>query len=217
VLTALFVIGLIGLAYWRLVVGYRPAPPGLAVLIRSEVAFIEAAAEVLFPAGIGPPVAGIDARLPHYIDRHLAALPMDKRWQIRALFLLLEHLTLVIPGNEPAGRSRFSSLNAASRVAFLENIERHRWMLIRLLFIAMRGVLVLGYLGHPINLRELDVAPYEIDRAVSDAELLFPRIGGLVSSIEWGIADRTTDQPRPPLDPDGPRHRAYARSSRDAR
>jgi len=162
-------------------------------------------------------VAGVDARLPHYIDRHLAALPVSKRSQIRALFILIENITLVIPGDEPGGRRRFSSLTAASRVAILDRLANHSMPVVRLLFIALRGVLVLGYLGHPANLRNLGVAPFEIERAVSDAELLFPRVGGLVTSIDYELEDRTTGDVLPPLDPNGPRHRAYARSSRDAR
>jgi hypothetical protein len=217
VLTLLFLVAIAGLLYWRLAAGYPPAPPGLAVLFRGEAAFIDAVAEVLFPGGAGLPVAGIDARLPHYIDRHLAALPRAKRMQIRALFILVENLSLVIPGDGPGGRGRFSSLEAASRVSILEKLAGHPKSVVRLLFIALRGVLVLGYLGHPANLSALGVAPFEIDRAVSDAELLFPRIGGLVSSIQFGLDDRTTDTLGPPLDPRGPRHKAYAHSRRDAR
>jgi hypothetical protein len=217
VLTALIILLLGALLYWRLIAGYPPAPPGLAILCRGEAAFIDAAADVLFPGGTDMAVAGIDARLPHYIDRHLAALPRSKRWQIRALFILIENLSLVIPGDEPGGRQRFSSLAAASRVSILEKLANHRNSVMRLLFIALRGVLVLGYLGHPANLRDLRLAPFEIQPAVSDAELLFPRVGGLVSSIGYGLEDRTTGTVKPPLDPHGPRHRAYARPSRDSR
>jgi hypothetical protein len=217
VFTGLLLLALSVLLYRRLVSGYPPAPPGLAVLFRGEAAFVQSAADVLFPGGGGLPVAGADAHLPHYVDRHLAAISLTKRMQIRALFLLLEHSSLVIPGDEPGGRARFSSLTAASRVSILEKLASHPRSMMRLLFIALRGVLVLGYLGHPANLRDLGVAPFEIERAVSDAELLFPRIGGLVTSIGYNLEDRTTDTPRPPLDPRGPRHPAYARSSRDSR
>lgn len=82
---------------------------------------------------------------------------------------------------------------------------------------ALRAVLVLGYLGHPANLRDLGVAPFEIEPGVSNAELLFPRIGGLVSSIGFTEEDRTDPAALGPLDPHGPRHRAYARPSRDSR
>jgi hypothetical protein len=217
VLTALFLLTLSVLLYWRLVSGYPAAPSGLALLSRGEAAFIESAADVIFPSGAGLAVAGVDARLPHYIDRHLVALPRSKRWQIRALFILIENLSLAIPGDEPGGRQRFSSLTAASRVSILEKLASHRMGPMRLLFIALRGVLVLGYLGHPANLRDLGLAPFEIDPAVSDAELLFPRIGGLVSSIGFQLEDRTTGSVSPPLDPHGPRHRAYAHRTRDSR
>lgn len=217
VLTALLILALAGVLYTRLVAGYSPAPDGLVVLYRGEAALVEAAAEVLFPAGAGLPVAGIDARLVHYVDRHLAALPRIKRLQIRALFMFFENLSLVIPGDGPGGRRRFSSLTVASRLSILEKVSNHSNLTARMLFLGLRAELVLGYLGHPANLRELGLAPFEIEHTVSDAELLFPRIGGLVSSIEYELDDRNVGTPRPPLNPHGPRHRAYARSSRDTR
>ncbi len=205
------------LVYRRLISGYGPAPMGLGILRRGEYAFVESAAEVLFPGGAGLSVAGIDAHLPHYVDRHLSALPRPQRLQIRALFLLFEHLTLVFPGDGPGGRRRFSSLSAASRVSILERVGNHSNGLVRMLYMALRAVLVLGYLGHPANLRDLGLAPFEIEAGVSDAELLFPRIGGLVSSIAFELADRSNPGDLGPLDPHGPRHRAYMRSSRDSR
>ena len=201
----------------RFASGYAPAPPGLAVLHRGETAFIQAAAEVLFPDGAGLPVVGPDAHLPLYIDHHLSALPFAQRFQIRALLLAFEHLPFVFPAAEPGGRDRFSSLNPSSRLAVLERIANHPDPNIRILFTALRAVLALGYLGHPANLRELGLAPFEIEPAVSDAELLFPRIGALPMSIRFEEADRTDPVALGPLDPHGPRHRAYQLSSRDSR
>jgi hypothetical protein len=217
VFTGLVLVVLVVIVYRRCVWGYPPAPPGLAVLHRGEAAFVQAAAEVLFPGGAGLPVAGVDAHLPHYLDRHLAALPRLQRLQIRALLMAMEHITLILPGDEPGGRRRFSRLSAASRVAILERLSKHPRPLFRLLFSALRAVLVLGFLGHPANLCELGLAPFDIQPGVSDAELLFPRVGGLVSSIRLTEADRTDPVRLGPLDPHGPRHRAYARSSRDSR
>jgi hypothetical protein len=213
----ILLFALLAVAFRRFISSYPPAPPGLAVLNRGEAVFVESAAEVLFPGGAGLSVAGVDARLPHYVDRHLAALPRGKRLQIRALFFLCEHLTLIFRGDEPGGRRRFSKLSAASRSSVLTRLANHSNQLVRTLFMALRAVLVLGYLGHPANLRDLGVAPFEIEPGVSDAELLFPRIGGLVSSIGFEEDDRTDPAALGPLDAHGPRHRAYARSSRDSR
>lgn len=217
-LTGLFVFGLFValsvVVYRRGYAGYPTAPPGLAKLHAGEAAFVEAVGEVLFPAGAGLALAGVDAQLPHYIDRHLDALPRAQRLQIRALFAAVEHLTLVLPGDEPGGRRRFSSLTAASRIALLERLAIHPNGLFRLLFSALRSVFVLGYLGHPANLHGLGLSPFEIEPGVSDAELLFPRVGGLVSSIAFELADRTDPTTRDPLEPHSPRRRGYARAGR---
>ncbi len=207
-------IGLSVAVYRRGYSGYRPAPAGLARLHPGEAAFVEAVGEVLFPAGAGLALSGIDAQLPHYIDRHLDALPRAQRFQIRLLFAAVEHLTLVLPGDEPGGRRRFSSLTAASRIAILERLSHHPNGVIRLLITALRSVFILAYLGHPANLHGLGLSPFEIEPAVSDAELLFPRVGGLVSSIAFEVRDRSEPTDREPLGPDGKRHRAYARTGR---
>jgi hypothetical protein len=220
VLTGLFVIGLLAalivVVYRRAYAGYRAVPPGLAKLHRGEAAFVEAVGEVLFPSGAGLAISGADAQLPHYIDRHLAALPRLKRFQIRVLFAVFEQVTLVVPGDEPGGRARFSSLTAASRVSVLERMATHPNGIFRLLFTALRAIFVLGYLGHPANLHGLGLSPFEIDPAVSDAELLFPRIGGLMSSIAFEAPDRTDPTALAPLEPHGQRHRAYARAGRNS-
>lgn len=212
-------ISLLGVAYQRFVAGYPATREGLGVLHRGEAAFIRAAAEVLFPSKVGLAVNGLEAQLPLYIDRHLAALPRAQRWQIRAMFLLCEHGTLFLPARAPGGAQRFSSQSAASRVSVLERMSGHDQSLVRLVFTALRGVLTLGYLGHPANLSELNLAPFELDPAVSDAELLFPRVGGLVDSIVYREEDKTdgaeATAARAPLDPENaPRHPAYARSVR---
>jgi len=121
----------------------------------------------------------------------------------------------VLPGDEPGGHARFSSLTAASRVSVLQRLAHHPSSLFRLLFTALRAVFVLGYLGHPANLHGLGLSPFEIEAAVSDAELLFPRIGALPSSISFEIGDRTDPNSQAPLEPHGKRHRAYARAGRN--
>ena len=192
--------------------GYAPAPAGHAVLHAGEAALVNAVAEVLFPAGGGMALSGAESQLAHSVDRHLAALPVAKRVQIRLLFHAIEHVTLFMPGNEPGGRRRFSSLSAAARVNLLERFAHHRRSGFRLLFTALRSVFVLSYLGHPGNLHGLGLAPFAIEPVVSDAEVLFPRVGALPSSIPFGAGDRTGPAARGPLDPNGSRHPAYARA-----
>jgi len=193
----------------RFVGGYPAPPPGLAVLHRGEAAFIQAAAEVLFPDGASLPVAGADAQLPLYVDRHLSALPAAQRLQIRALLLLFEHLSLVWPAREPGGHGRFSSLPTTARLGVLERVADHRDFRVRLLFTALRAIVALGYLSHPANLSALSLAPFEIQPAVSDAELLFARIGALPMSIRYEETDRTDPAALGPLDLRGPRHLAF--------
>lgn len=218
VFTGLLIIGaaiVLAVASHRRFFAGHPAPPsGLAVLHRGEVAFLQAAAEVLFPESASLPVVGVDAQLPLYVDRHLAALPRTQRFLIRALLLLFEHLSLVLPAGGPGGRDRFSSLSAAARVDVLEQVAGHRDDRVRLLFTALRALVALGYLGHPENLRALSLAPFEIEPGVSDAELLFPRIGALPMSIRFTEADRTDPAALGPLDPHGPRLRSGSRADR---
>lgn len=197
----------------RVVADYAPAPPGLAVLHDGEAALVRAVAEVLFPSNDPLAIAGAGAQLPEHVDRYLSALPRAQRLQIRLLLHFVEHFTLFMPGDEPGGRRRFSSLSAAARVSLLQRLAEHQLGALRLIFTALRSIFVLGYLGHPANLQGLGLSPFEIDPVVSDAELLFPRVGGLVDSISLGLEDRNVDRSLPPLDPDGPRHRAYARAA----
>ena len=194
--------------------GYKRAPAGLAVLNQGEAAFVESVAEVMFPPSAGLAMSGLDAGLPHYIDRHLAALPRSKRMQIRLLFAVVEHVTLFVPGDEPEGHARFSSLSAAARIDLLRRLANHQQGQLRLVVTALRSVFVLGYLGHPANLTSIGLAPFEIEPVVSEAELLFPRIGGLPSSIPYEASEQSdaSVEPLPPLDPNGARHPAYSRS-----
>ena len=214
-LLVVLLIAVAGVALARRVSsGYAPAPEGLAVLHAGEAAFVDAVGEVLFPARGAMALAGREAWLPHSIDRHLAALPGDKRFQIRLLFGAAEHGTLLFPGSEPGGRRRFSSLSAASRVDLLERWSQHRFGVLRLLFTALRSVFVLAYLGHPANLQGLGLAPFAIEPGITDAELLFPRVGALRASNTFTPDDRTPASARTPLDPTGPRHPAYERVAR---
>ncbi len=216
-LIVVVVLAVAGLAIHRRgFAGYALAPAGLAVLHRGEAAFVDAVAEVLFPGGSREKLDGID--LHSFRSTSISIwrpFPRAQRIQIRLLFLAVEHLTLFLPGDEPGGRRRFSSLSPPP----LESRSSSVWApigqgVLRLFVTALRSVFVLAFLGHPANLQGLGLLPFEIEAAVGDAELLFPRIGGLPRLGRVGRGgDRTDADPQPSLDTNGPRHRAYARAA----
>ena len=90
------------------------------VLAPREVAFISSTAEVMFPAGGAIPFSGLEADIPSYADRFLSALEPRIRWQIRALFALFEHATLLFPAPGWTGLRRFSSLTFEQRELVLQ-------------------------------------------------------------------------------------------------
>ena len=68
----------------------------------------------------------------------------------------------------------------------------------------------MGYLGHPVVLRHLGLAPYAIDTPVLRSDLLYPRAGRHPSTNSLTPADLTAPSDGTPLDLQGPRHADYA-------
>jgi len=61
----------IAYAFWRLLLGYpKPSRPYRS-LARREAAFLDAAAEAMFPPGGAIPLSGGDADLPGYAESFL--------------------------------------------------------------------------------------------------------------------------------------------------
>lgn len=167
----------------RLLFGY-PRPRGTYHLLAArEAAFLDAAAEAIFPAGSAIPLSGLEAELPGYADSFLSVLPRGLRFQVRAMFLLFEQATLFFPAPGLSGFRRFSSLTPEQRRAVLVGWSESRLFLRRLAFTALRAVLTMGYLGHPRAMRAIDVAPFEIVSPVCEADLLYPPIGALPAAI----------------------------------
>lgn len=188
--------------------GYAPVPAGFAHLARHEVAFLDAAADALFPPGGAVPQSGREANVPAYVDRYVAAVSAQTRLLMRLLFFLVEQVTFFLPGPGRGGRRRFSSLDAHQRVAVLEAWRTSRFFPRRLVFTSLRAILTLGYFAHPAVLRELSLAPLEITPAVCEADLLYPRAGQRSDGIRRTRAElRASDGT--PLDPHGPLHSAY--------
>lgn len=195
-------------AGWRLFGGYPAPEASLEVLAPREAAFLDAAAEAMFPAAGVLPISGREAELPRYVDRWLVLLPPRQKFLIRALLFLVEHATLFFPAPGPSLR-RFSKLEPAGREACLRDWGESGLGLRRLVFTSLRAVLTMGYLGHPAVLRHVHLAPFEIETPIGPSEWLYPRAGHHPSSIEYSEADRTPPSDGTPLDLRGPLHSAY--------
>jgi hypothetical protein len=197
VLAGLVVVGLFLLH--RLVLGY-PRPERRHLVLRaSEVAFLNAAAATFFPAGGAMPLDGEQADLPGYADSYLQSLPVRQRRSVRLLFLLFEHATIVFPAQGVGAFRRFSSLTEEQRTSVLRSWSESRLYLRRLAFIALKAVLIMGYFGHPSNLRDLGLQPFTFDTPICEADLLYPPIGEPRSSIRHTQADVTPPSDGTPL------------------
>jgi len=200
---------------WRGFGGYPRPAEELACLSRREAAFVASAAEALFPRGGAVPPSGLDAGVPVWCDRWLAALPAGTRRLVRALFLLVEHATLVFPAPGWDGWRRFSALDAERRGAVLEGWRTSRFFARRLVFTSLRAIVTQGYFADPAVLRCLGLAPREIVPPVHAADALYPPIGRPRSAIRFAAADVAVHGPldRPPaaepLGPEGPLHADY--------
>ncbi len=200
----------IGYGLARVFAGYPRPEPAYRVLARREAAFLDAAAEATFPAGGAIPSSGREAGLPGYVDRWLAALPPRMRLLLRMLFFLVEHGTVFFPAPGARGWRRFSSLSEEQRVAALEGWRRSRLFPRRLVFTSLRAILTMGYFAHPPVMRQLGVAPLDLETPVGEADLLYPPIGAPSAAIRYTREDLTAPSDGTPVDLAGPLHPDYA-------
>jgi hypothetical protein len=209
ILLAIFVACFVAYAVWRLFLGYPRPRRGYRLVAPREVAFLDAAAEASFPSGGVIPLSGRDADLPGYADSFLLSLPGHLRLQVRAMLMLFEQATIFFPAPGRGGRRRFSSLDESQRVAALQGWSSSRFFLRRLAFTALRAVLTMGYLGHPIVMRHLRLAPLDFPSPVCEADLLYPAVGKGPETIRLTRAD-LWESDGTPLDLEGPVHPDYA-------
>ena len=204
------IAGVTLLAVRRFRFGYPVPERNLVVLAPREVAFLDATADVMFPSGGAIPISGEESDLPGYVDRFLESLQPRLRWQIRALFLLVEQATIFFPAPGITGFRRFSSLGRKQRIAVLRGWTESRFFVRPLLFMALRAVLTLGYLGHPDVMRFLHVAPYDFKSPICEADLLYPEIGSHPDDNPLRDRDLTPPSNGVPIDLDGPLHPDFA-------
>jgi hypothetical protein len=185
---------LAALAVWavrRFAAGYPPGVTPALCLAPRELATVAAAAEATFPRGGAIAPSGLDAGIPAYVDRFVAAQQGPTRLLMRLLFALVEHATIVFPAPGPGGRRRFSRLDAAQRVQVLDGWRKSRLFPRRLVFTSLRAILTMGYFSDPVVLRELGLMPRDVPRRVCEADLLWPPVGQPRTAIRWTPADVT--------------------------
>jgi hypothetical protein len=212
-LLALALVAATGYALSRIFLGYSRPASRPVLLSRPELAVVDAAAETLFPPGGAIPVSGREARIPAFVDLYVAAMPRHLRILMRMLFFLVEHATVFFPatgGLLGGGMRRFSRLSPEQRVAALAGWERSSLFARRLVFTSLRAILTMGYMSSPAVLRALGLAPREIPTPICEADLLYPRIGALPSTIALRAADLTPPSDGTPLGPAGPLRADYA-------
>lgn len=206
----IILIAAFGYAVVRIFFGYGRPAERLEILAAREAGFLDAAAEATFPGGGAIPLAGRDAGLPRYIDRWLAALPRRQQLLIRALLFLMEHGPLVFSAPGRGGLRRFSSLRLDQRESVLRSWAESSLFARRLVFISLRAILTMGYLGHPTAMRHLRLAPYDFKSPIVKADLLYPPIGLPRESNRLSTDDLTAPSDGIPLDLAGPVHPDYA-------
>jgi hypothetical protein len=196
----------------RFWLGYA-AVPGLRTLARREAAFLDAAADAMFPPGGALP-SGREAGVTASLDDYLQCVPARMRRLMRLLFVLVEHATLVFPAPAPRGRRRFSSLAPAQRAAVLDAWRTSRAFPRRLVFTSLRALLTNGYLADHGVLSALGLAPFAIETPVAEADLLYPPIGRPRAAIRH--AAPTPPSEGRPLGPAAPRLAGYPRPAGEA-
>jgi hypothetical protein len=194
----------------RVAVGYPVPRRQHRGLARGEVALISSAGEAMYPAGGPIPSSGLDADLPGYLERLMAASRLHTRILLHLLFFLVEHGTLLFPTPGRGGMRRFSSQDIEHRVAALDSWAESRLFFRRVVFTSLRAVLTMGYFAHPPVVRRLGLAPLAIDSPICEADLLYPRIGERPESIGKTAADLTAPSEGIPLPQDGPLHPGFA-------
>ena len=170
---------LLGTGVYRVACRYPRPVRRYRSLMRGEAAFIGAVAEAMFPAGGAIPESGLEADVPGYVDRLIAASHPRIRLLMHLLIFLFEHATLIFPAKGRGGMRRFSSLRGDQQVAVLDAWSDSSLFLRRLAFVSLRSMLTMGYFNYPPVARRLGVAPLAIEPPVCEADLLYPAVGAL--------------------------------------
>jgi hypothetical protein len=117
---------------------------------------VNAIAETLFPAG-GPLVTTVqDADVVHYVDTLLSSLQTQERVLVRCLFTLFE-IQLIV--TQPRAFTRFSKASHQARTRSMAQWEKSPMHLQRIVFQAMRSLILWAYVDHPTVAKEIGIVP----------------------------------------------------------
>ncbi len=103
-------VGALALRWWD-----QPVQAPWRHLSAGEVAFLQAAAEALFPPGGRPALAGADAEIPRFFDAILAAMEPTQARLMRLLLNALDASTV------PTRGATFAALSGAERREVLQD------------------------------------------------------------------------------------------------
>jgi len=199
----------------RVSLGYPRPQRRYRTLFRGEAALLASAAQAMYPPGGAIPPSGLDADIPGYVDRLMAASHPRIRWLLHLLVFTVEHATLLFRAPGYTGWRRFSSLTSGQQVAVLDAWARSPLFFRRLVFTSLRSLCTLAYFAHPPVQRQLGVAPLAIETPVCEADLLYPPVGRLPAAIVHAPGDVNAPVDRAePLRPGGPLHPAVAGDGR---
>lgn len=138
-------------------------------LSRKEQAILAAAADALFPPGGPIPLSGTDAGAIPYLDAYVGRVDRTQRALMRLLFQAVEHGPWLLGPRF----SRFTRLDAASRIVFLGKLAKSDLYFLRIIFLSLRVMLTMAYLANSDVARrmriETNLAPFAPRAAASIA------------------------------------------------
>lgn len=150
---AVVLVAMALVAFARLRWAYPPAARGFRVLGRREQVVVRAAAEAFFPAEGPIPRSGPAAGCVLWLDSYLArCLPRQRRLVLWLLWLN-EYAPLLVGPT----RSRFGRLEAGDRRRYLLRATGHRFYLVRVAVLALRGLMTMGYFADEVALQHIGV------------------------------------------------------------
>lgn len=204
------VVASMGLGFRRFFLGYPARPSGARTLAAREIHTVRLAGRTIYPEGGAIAASADRAGLALHADRFVGAQTARNRILMRLLLVAIEHATLVFPAPGPRGWRRFTALEPDQQLAYLDAWRYSELPARRLVFVSLRAILTMGYFASPEVLRSLGLAPREIRRVVTEADLLWPAVGEHPQSIPFTRADVTPPgDARTPLGPTGAIHPDY--------